>query len=459
MKPPRLYLGIEIKVREFDANMLLGCVAAEAGFDVVLGQQRVFKRHLEDMPPGIYLDKSVTAKKTAPHESLRKSGFHIVAYDAEGLAFFDAAEYQKRRLATETLNQLDYFFAWGEHQANVVREKMRGREEAIILAGHPRIDLTRPELRAFYAEEAEALQKKYGRFLLINTNFSLCNHVRGKDVAIEVLAKGGKIVDDQHRAYYLELREHKRQIFEAFIEMVPVLHQHFPNMPIVIRPHPIEDHDYYRRILPQSANLRVIHEGNVLPWLMAAQVIVHNSCTTGIEAYLLERPVIAYQPIQAEAFDIYLPNALSDRVFSQAALIERLASYLEAQDEAQQQNMEEKQKIAEYYLSGLRGEFASDRMVAALKNIPPARATCHLALHRLYRKMRSAFGRAFQKNERSASTPDDAQAKVRQQVFPGIDLQEMQGAIERFHRLTGRFSSVRVAQMQEDVFCLYATHD
>ena len=121
--------------------------------------------------------------------------------------------------------------------------------------------------------------------------------------------------------------------------------------------------------------------------------------------------------------------------------------------------MEEKQKIAEYYLSGLRGEFASDRMVAALKNIPPARATCHLALHRLYRKMRSAVGRAFQKNERSASTPDDAQAKVRQQVFPGIDLQEMQGAIERFHRLTGRFSSVRVAQMQEDVFCLYATHD
>ncbi|GAK49465.1 hypothetical protein U14_00687 [Candidatus Moduliflexus flocculans] len=458
MNTPRLYLGIEIKVREFDATMLLACVAAEAGFDVIIGQQRLFKQRLEEMRPGIYLDKSVTAKKTAPHASLRKSGFHIVAYDAEGLAFFDAEEYQKRRLAPETLSQLDYFFAWGEYHANVVREKMLGHEQSIIPVGHPRIDLTRRELRPFYAEEAEALRKKYGRFLLINTNFSLCNHVRGKDVAIDVLAKGGKIADETHRTYYFALREHKRKIFDAFIEMIRSVHQHFPEMPIVIRPHPIEDHDYYRQILPSDANLHVIHEGNVLPWLMAAQATIHNSCTTGIEAYLLERPVIAYQPIQAEEFDIYLPNVLSQRVFSLVSLLECLPQYFNQEKEVRREDDEEKRNIAAFYLSGLTDQLACDRIVEALTQILPIRNSWSVISYRFSRMARRAARNIFKTKAFDAPSAEFTQDKVRQQVFSGITLTEANDILERFQKLTGRFSSVRIIQIDEDLFRLSSIH-
>ena len=53
MEKTRLYIGIETKVREFDAKLLLACVAAEAGYEVVLGQQKVFLKRLENMPQGI----------------------------------------------------------------------------------------------------------------------------------------------------------------------------------------------------------------------------------------------------------------------------------------------------------------------------------------------------------------------------------------------------------------------
>ena len=75
MKKPRLYIGIEIKVREFDAKLLLACVAAEAGYTVILGQQRVFKRRLEEMPRGIYLDKSVATAKAQKHLRLQNLVF------------------------------------------------------------------------------------------------------------------------------------------------------------------------------------------------------------------------------------------------------------------------------------------------------------------------------------------------------------------------------------------------
>jgi len=42
MSNRHVYIGIETKVREFEAKMLLACVAAEAGFDVKLGKLKIF---------------------------------------------------------------------------------------------------------------------------------------------------------------------------------------------------------------------------------------------------------------------------------------------------------------------------------------------------------------------------------------------------------------------------------
>ncbi len=55
-------------------------------------------------------------------------------------------------------------------------------------------------------------------------------------------------------------------------------------MTIIVRPHPSENHEKWCEVLPEHEKVIVKHEGNVLPWLMAAQVVIHNSCTTGIEA-------------------------------------------------------------------------------------------------------------------------------------------------------------------------------
>ena len=51
---------------------------------------------------------------------------------------------------------------------------------------------------------------------------------------------------------------------------------------IVIRPHPVENHDVWRE-WGRPLNIDVRFEGSANNWMMAADAVVHPGCTTGIE--------------------------------------------------------------------------------------------------------------------------------------------------------------------------------
>lgn len=56
---PALYILVEEGQREFLAKLLVGCVAVERGFDVVIGQQWLINHNLAHLPPGIVLAKGM----------------------------------------------------------------------------------------------------------------------------------------------------------------------------------------------------------------------------------------------------------------------------------------------------------------------------------------------------------------------------------------------------------------
>ena len=74
MSRPWLLLPIEIKAREFHAKVLQAAVAAERGFDVVLGEQNAMVRQLPWLPHGLYVDKSVSRTKIKPFTRARSLG-------------------------------------------------------------------------------------------------------------------------------------------------------------------------------------------------------------------------------------------------------------------------------------------------------------------------------------------------------------------------------------------------
>jgi len=50
---------------------------------------------------------------------------------------------------------------------------------------------------------------------------------------------------------------------------------------------------------------------DIFPWIYCADVVIHNSSSTGLESYVTGKNVIAYKPVNSEEFDLELPNSVS----------------------------------------------------------------------------------------------------------------------------------------------------
>ena len=130
----------------------------------------------------------------------------------------------------------------------------------------------------------------------------------------------------------MDIRSHCQQI-------IPNLDRVLPDHNIIVRPHPTENQQVYKEIAKNCKNVKVINEGNVVPWLMAAKALIHNGCTTSVEAYMMGVPAISYRAKINEEYDLgfyRLPNLISHQCFDfdelQETLIKILAGELGAAD-------------------------------------------------------------------------------------------------------------------------------
>ncbi|MGD8801022.1 MAG: hypothetical protein PVJ44_21080, partial [Desulfobacterales bacterium] len=372
-----LLLPVENQVRELDSKILLACVAARRGFSSYIGSRREIHFNITAFPKGIYLSKSFTAASDMMFRIMQNLGHAIVAWDEEALVHLPAETYYSRRLSPTAMRYVSHFFAWGEDNAELWRQYPHlPKDAAIEITGNPRNDLLRPELHAYYDRDVETIKEAYGDFILVNTNF---NHVNAFSPVQNLFRPAehagetpqfGRAAKGMSRAYAKGLRDHKQAIFEDFQQMIPALDKAFPDVNIVVRPHPTESPKIYHDIAAQCQRVKVTNEGNVVPWLLAARALVHNSCTTGVEAHVMGVPAITYRKSIDETYDFgfyRLPNLTSHPCFNLDELEATLAKILNGEmgpvagDDCKQ--------IVDHYLAAQDGPLACERMVDVLAKL------------------------------------------------------------------------------------------
>ena len=445
---PHLLLPIETKVREFQGKVLLSCFAAEAGFRVVIANQNEMHRYLNYLPRGVYIDKSIVGSKIKTFKKNRRIGNRVVAWCEEGLSFRVPNIYLRENISLEAYNLADHFFTWGEFEEKTVRQKIQDKDGKIICTGNPRFDLLRHPFREIFSPEAERLRERLGSFILINTNFSRYNHFRGPDFFINKLRKAKRIQDAEHEAFLVRWRDYLGEMYHHFVKMTGHLGKAFPKHRIIIRPHPSESQERWRDDTKDLNNVEVIHEGNVISWIMASQVMIHNSCTTGVEAYVLDEPVICYCPITSETFDSRLPNGISSKAFSPDELIVLInrvlkdsAKYVLDEHENPQAN-----SLIDEYIKSVHGPTACENIISTLKGIVERDLQLKhqmpvSANERLKRRLNvyvMSSKRIVNRLRKSASGGED----YLKQKFPGLVIEEIEQVIEAFKKATGRFQGV-----------------
>lgn len=437
-----LIVPIETKFREIDAKIYMSCVAAEAGFSIVVGDQNEILSSLARLPRGLYLDKSIARTRVRQFQRLDKLGFRIAAWCEEGLVYRNRDAYLNERVAPAAFERVDAFFAWGRKQADDIRGVLPDPARRIIETGNPRFDLLRPSLREYYRPEAEALRRQHGQFILINTNFARFNHFYGRDRILEILRERGSIRDAADEAFFRGWIDFLGSVFHSFEDMLPCLSRAFPELTIVVRPHPSENHERWKEIARDLPNVRVIYEGNVVPWLLAAEVSIHNSCTTGLEAALLDRPVIAYRTVRSSTYDSYLPNRVSVEAATFDDLAARVGAALAGDHVPPAISDPGVVSDLNSSIASLAGADAAGRIVEHLRSLASI-DDCRRSRFtgRAVQEWCEQFGRRVARTALAPLRPTQGYA---QQKFPGLSHGEVEARIARFREVTGRFGNVVV---------------
>ena len=456
MTKPTLLIPVELKVRELEPKLLLACVAARRGFPSVIGPRREMHFHIPSFPASIYLSKSTTSASRKVFQNLERMGDKIVVWDEEALVALPPDLYYRHRLSPEAIGHVSCLFAWGEENAELWRQypSMPG-EIPIYVTGNPRGDLLRHELRGYYQNDVNELRETYGDFILVNTNFNLINAYYPDMNLLTpspnpnegiILSRRAKSLG-LSREYAEGFTEYKRAIMGDFQELIPALYTSFPEHTVVIRPHPVENQKIYHQIADRCERVRVINKGNVVPWLLAAEALIHNGCTTGIEAYALGVPALAYRVRSHGQYDRdfhQLPNQLSHECFNfeelQATLEQILNGRLGIADG------DERKALMNRHLAAQDGPLACELIVDVLEKLaeemsempkPPLNDFLKSWVWTTKRRVKKRF-RGYRQNM-AHNRPEFLRHR-----YPKTSVTEMRDCLLRFQHLLGYENELRV---------------
>ena len=365
---PFLYLPIEVASRELRAKLLLTYFAIAAGFEVVIGWKRLMNKNLRYMPPGIVVFKTLTGKDARSMREARAGGHRIAAIDEEvpGLV---TMKQKLRWVREESVANSDFIFAVGEeHKAALLRFHPAHADKYRVV-GNPRWDLLRPELRGSHDGEVAAIRARHAPFILINTNFSVHNSARR---TVEETRKW--FVDEGHIdpskpedvVFLDEIFRMERANIDAVHALLRELPARFPKHSFIVRPHPIERAETWSEFLRDVPRATMVRDGSVVPWIMAADVLVHTNCTTGVEAFALDKPAISLQPADLAIADTYLANLVNYRTKTVAETLDRIER-LVARDPSAPAYPAEFTATFDHFFAATRGPFACERVVQTLQ--------------------------------------------------------------------------------------------
>jgi hypothetical protein len=264
----------------------------------------------------------------------------------------------------------------------------------------------------------------------------------------------GRAARGMSRDYAEGLRDHKLAVFRDFQRMIPELEKSFPDYSIVVRPHPTESHEVYRQIAARCQRVKVTNEGNVVPWLLSANALIHNGCTTGVEAFELRVPALSYRATVNETYDsgfYHLPNALSHNCFSFDELQDTLQRILEgalgAPDGAN------RHALIRQHLAAADGPLACERMVDVLEQIASeqARHTARGMRRRIDRWLTSK-GLHLLRRVKSMLPGSHNRPEFQRHRYPGLPLTEVSERLVRFQRLLGDRSRLAVEPVTATIY-------
>ena len=316
-----LFLPVEVLKREYVGKLCLAVEMAARGMPVFFGhKRRVIDLALQAREPGLLFYKDA-GQDFDFGEKLKERGFGLIAQDEEaGIIFGDYAEFYKTRSSLNNIPNLDRFLCWGQDDYEFLKKQFdRDMSCRIVNTGSVRTVVWGDYGRRYFAEEIERIRSKYGRFVIFVTNFKTANSFLPKEQFLEMRARGRIIVSSYEAAL-----ERDKRLMELVIRAAKRIVAE-SDLNVVVRPHPEEAPDTWRKQFANYRKVGVEPDGDLIPWALASECVLQNSCTSGIQAVASGIPMYAFGQEEDDFKDIRsIPNELSERLTGEDEVVSKL---------------------------------------------------------------------------------------------------------------------------------------
>lgn len=301
----RVCLIVDNPLRDLDGAVLLAWQLAQRGAECHLVPMYTQGFDVLALRPDVVVANYVRRNNIDLLRQYKRAGMRVAVLDTEG-AISRSAEHYARMVAISGCREfVDLYCVWGEAQRNAFVEHRVMPGERVRVAGCPRYDYCAPQWRSALAASGES-----PGFVLINTNFPVVNprFASGTRGELRVWKRVG--VD---AAWAERFAADSQSAFAAMLETCQRLADDFPDRRFVLRPHPFESLEAYQS-LERHANFVVRQSGAVLGWLNDAALLVHQNCSTAIEAIMLEKEPLSLEWFNTPALHMPSPTRVSHPV-------------------------------------------------------------------------------------------------------------------------------------------------
>ncbi len=330
-----IYLHVEISSRELDSKLLLATLAASRGHDIIVSDLVGILKGISNnfLAPGIFHTKSLTPgeDKIKRHQELIDKGYMITSIDEEGnLNEHGYEAFAKQRYSNKTLEQASAVFGWGSEDVESLKEIYSKYSNKIYKTGSPRADLWKKSFTNYWKIPLNIPKKP---FLLIASNLGYANNKRSFKEYVKFEKKIGRFDRDPNlvKKRFGETAEDFNKFF-SFIEAIKFLSKNANDYDIVLRPHPSEDLETWKIFLSDIKNVHILREGSINVWLNKSFAVMHNSCTTALEATISKKPLITYIPFE-QNYASNLANELGHSVKTLEELSKKVSNILDSKNE------------------------------------------------------------------------------------------------------------------------------
>ncbi len=304
-------IPIETSVRELDGKLLLATLLLDANYEVLIGGRSQTKKYALAKGNCIYLAKSLTIAEVKFYKDLKKRNCLICLLHAEGGIYSKDMTNSIHYSYPKELNEfIDLIFVYGQAVKDKLVEIFPYLNNKIVVTGDPRFDLLKEKYHSLYEREIQDLRTQYGQFILINTSFGISNHLLGDKYAYNLLENTLDFTENQRSLLIRKMNSFK-EIVASFIELITYLSCNLQGYNIIVRHHPEENMDTYKKVTTGLKNVHVVHEGNVVKWIIASEGTIHYDCTTGVESFMAGKKTLSYAIDIDEEITAWLPLYVS----------------------------------------------------------------------------------------------------------------------------------------------------